>query len=72
MLVCLNKHSCKTSTSHWSEVLKNKKSKFIFQSQDVRQILGNNLKGGRGRNLNDYLPLIWTKVGSSLLGQNLA
>ena len=72
MLVCLNKHSCKTSTSHWSDVLKNKKSKFIFQLQNTRQIMGNNLKGGRDRSRDGYLPLIQAKVDSSLLGQNLA
>ena len=72
MLACLNKHICKTSTSHWSEVLKNEKSKFIFQSQNARQILDNNLKGGRGRSRDGFLPLIQTKVDSSLLVQNLA
>ena len=72
MLVCLNKHSCKTSISHWSEVLNNKKSKFIFQSQNARQILGNNLKGGRGRSRDGYLPLIQTKVDSSIHEQSLA
>ena len=62
MLVCLNQRGCKTSTSNWSEVHKNKK----------RTLRLMNLKGGGGRNLNDYLSLIEAKADGPLLRQNLA